>query len=163
MRRVLQLRRLALWQLYLGAGALLTALYVWVPPFAASGPVFNLLGLSPVVAIIVGVRRYKPASRGPWRWFAIGMLLFWLGDLYTYSYPRLFGADVPFPSLGDGAYVAVYPALMAGLLMLIRRRNPESDRAGVIDSLIMTLGLALLSWVALIAPYLHDETMTVTG
>ena len=139
------------------------ALYVWVPPFAASGPVFNLLGLSPVVAIIVGVRRYKPASRGPWLWFAVGMLLFWLGDLYTYSYPRLFGADVPFPSLGDGAYVAVYPALMAGLLMLIRRRNPESDRAGVIDSLIMTLGLALLSWVALIAPYLHDETMTLTG
>ena len=115
------------------------------------------------MAIIVGVRRYKPASRGPWRWFALGMLLFWLGDLYTYSYPRLFNADVPFPSLGDGAYVAVYPALMAGLLMLIRRRNPESDRAGVIDSLIMTLGLALLSWVALIAPYLHDETMTVTG
>ena len=134
-----------------------------MPPFAASGPVFNLLGLSPVVAIIVGIRRYKPASRGPWIWFAVGMTLFWLGDLYTYSYPRLFGADVPFPSLGDGAYVAVYPALMAGLLMLIRRRNPESDRAGVIDSLIMTLGLALLSWVALIAPYLHDETMTVTG
>ena len=163
MRRGADIRRPALWQLYLGAGALLAALYVWVPPFAGSGPVFNLLGLSPVVAIVVGVRRYKPASRGPWVWFAVGMLLFWLGDLYTYSYPRLFGADVPFPSLGDGAYVAVYPALMAGLLMLIRRRNPESDRAGVIDSLIMTLGLALLSWVALIAPYLHDETMTVTA
>jgi diguanylate cyclase (GGDEF)-like protein/PAS domain S-box-containing protein len=160
---VVGLRRLALWQLYLGAGALLAALYVWVPPFAASGPVFNVLGLSPVVAIVVGIRRYKPASRGPWMWFAVGMTLFWLGDLYTYSYPRLLGADVPFPSLGDGAYVTVYPALMAGLLMLIRRRNPESDRAGVIDSLIMTLGLALLSWVALIAPYLHDETMTVTG
>src|SRR4051794_18804121 len=157
------LRRLALWQVYLGAGALLTALYVWVPPFAARGPGFKLLGLSPVIAIIVGVRRYKPASRGPWRWFAIGMLLFWLGDLYTYSYPRLFNADVPFPSLGDGAYVAVYPALMAGLLLLIPRRNPQSDPAGVIDSLIMTLRLALLSWVALIAPYLHDETMTVTG
>ena len=115
MRRRLGLGRVALWQLYLGAGALLCALYVWVPPFAASGPVFNLLGLSPVVAIILGIRRYKPASRGPWICFAVGMTLFWLGDLYTYSYPRLFGADVPFPSLGDGAYVAVYPALMAGL------------------------------------------------
>ena len=30
---------------------------------------------------------------------------------------------------------------MTGLLMLVRRRNPERDRAGVIDSLIMTLGL----------------------
>ena len=43
--------------------------------------------------------------------------------------------------------------------MLVRRRNPERDRAGVIDSLIMTLGLSLLSWVALIAPYLHDGSM----
>src|SRR3954451_24911250 len=157
------LRRLALWQIYLGAGALLTALYVWLPPFAASGPVFNLLGLSPVVAIVVGIRRHKPASRGPAMGVAGGVTLFWLGDLYTYSYPRLFGADVPFPSLGDGAYLAVYPALMAGLLMLVRRRNPQRDRAGVIDSLIMTLGLSLLSWVALIAPYLHDDSMTVTG
>src|SRR3954465_9485516 len=132
------LRRLALWQIYLCARALPAAPYAWVPPFAASGPLFNRLGLSPVVAIIVGVRRYKPASRGPWRWFAIGMLLFWLGDLYTYSYPGLFNADVPFPSLGDGAYVAVYPALMAGLLMLIRRRNPERDRAGGSRPLILT-------------------------
>jgi diguanylate cyclase (GGDEF)-like protein/PAS domain S-box-containing protein len=152
-------RRLGAWRLYLLGGVLLTALYVWVPPFAGSGPAMNLLGLSPVLAIVAGLRLHKPASPGPWRFFAVGFALFWLGDLYTYSYPRLFGADVPFPSVGDGAYVLVYPALMAGLLMLVRRRNPQRDRAGVIDSLIMTLGLSLLSWVALIAPYLHDDSM----
>src|SRR3954449_13240684 len=155
----MNLRRPTLWQSYLLVGALLCALYVWVPPFAGSGPVMNLLGLSPVVAIVVGLKRYRPVSVGPWWCFAIGFALFWLGDLYTYSYPRLFGAEVPFPSLGDGFYVLVYPALMTGLLVLVRRRNPERDRAGVIDSLIMTLGLALLSWVALIAPYLHDDSM----
>jgi diguanylate cyclase (GGDEF)-like protein/PAS domain S-box-containing protein len=153
------LRRAGAWRLYLAAGVLLTALYAWVPPFAGSGPVMNVLGLSPVLAIVAGLRIHKPASAGPWRLFAVGFALFWLGDLYTYSYPRLFGADVPFPSVGDGAYVLVYPALMAGLLMLVRRRNPQRDRAGLIDSLIMTLGLSLLSWVALIAPYLHDDTM----
>ena len=36
---------------------------------------------------------------------------------------------LPFPSFGDGDYLTVYPALMAGLLMLVRRRNPERDRA----------------------------------
>jgi diguanylate cyclase (GGDEF)-like protein/PAS domain S-box-containing protein len=152
-------RRGRAWQAYLAVGALLCALYVWVPPFAGSGPVMNVLGLSPVLAIVAGMRLHRPASKGPWWCFAVGFLLFWFGDLYTYSYPRLFGADVPFPSPGDGAYVLVYPALMAGLLWLVRRRNPERDRAGVIDSLIMTLGLSLLSWVALIAPYLHDDTM----
>ena len=43
----------------------------------------------------------------------------------------------------------------------MRRRNPHGDRPGLIDALIMTLGLALVSWVALIAPYLHDDTMDV--
>ncbi len=158
-----RIRAVPLWQLYLAVGALLSALYVWVPPFAGSGPLFNLLGLSPVLAILIGVRRYRGGSAGPWRWFAIGFLLFWLGDLYTYSYPRLTGAEVPFPSLGDAAYVIVYPALMLGLLILVRRRNPERDRAGAIDSLIITLGLALVSWIALIQPSLHDDELSTVA
>src|SRR4051795_1642550 len=156
-------RRLGARRLYLLAGVVLTALYAKVPPFAGSGPVMNVLGLSPVLAIVAGLGLHKPASPGPWRFFAIGFALFWLGDLYTYSYPRLFGAEVPFPSIGDGAYVLVYPALMAGLLVLVRRRNPERDRAGLIDSLIMTLGLALISWVALIQPSLHDDGLSTVA
>ena len=74
-----RLSALPLWQVYLAVGALITALYVFVPPFAGSGPVFNLLGLSPVIAILVGLRRYSPVSPSPWRWFALGFLLFWAG------------------------------------------------------------------------------------
>jgi diguanylate cyclase (GGDEF)-like protein/PAS domain S-box-containing protein len=158
-----QLRAVPLWQVYLTAGALLCALYLFVPPFAGSGPVMNLLGFSPVAAILIGLRRRRPQSRGPWLWFAVGFLLFWLGDLYTYSYPRLLGEEVPFPSIGDAAYLVVYPALMAGLLILVRRRNPEGDRAGLIDSLIMTLGLALISWVVLIKPSLHVDELSVAA
>jgi diguanylate cyclase (GGDEF)-like protein/PAS domain S-box-containing protein len=158
-----RLSALPLWQVYLAVGALITALYVFVPPFAGSGPVFNLLGLSPVIAILVGLRLHRPVSRGPWLWFALGFLLFWAGDLYTYSYPRLFHQEVPFPSIGDAAYLVVYPALMAGLLILVRRRNPERDRAGLIDSLIITLGLSLISWVALIQPSLHDDGLSTVA
>jgi diguanylate cyclase (GGDEF)-like protein/PAS domain S-box-containing protein len=154
-------RRPPVWAAYLAAGALLTTLYVLVAPFAGNELVMNALGLSPVVAIGAGLRLHRPVSRGPWRLFALGMLLFWLGDVYTYSYPKLIGHEVPFPSLGDAAYIAVYPALLAGLAMLTRRRNSEHDRASFIDSVIMTLGLSLLSWVGLIAPYLHDYTLDV--
>src|SRR3954471_8935219 len=157
------MRRLPVWAVFLAAGAVMTGAYLWAPGLKGSAPLFNLLGLAPVPAIVAGVCLHKPASKAPWWWFAGGMALFWLGDLYTYSYPRLIGREVPFPSPGDGAYVAVYPALMIGLLLLVRRRNPESDRAGVIDSVIMTLGLSLLSWVALIAPYLHDGELGLLG
>jgi diguanylate cyclase (GGDEF)-like protein/PAS domain S-box-containing protein len=156
---VTRLRSVPLWKLHLTVGALLTALYVGVPPFAGSGPLMNLLGFSPIVAIAIGLRRAGKAARTPWLCFGLGFLLFWLGDLYTYSYPRVFGGEVPFPSPGDGAYLLVYPALIAGLIMLVRRRNPEADRAGVIDSLVMTLGLALISWVVLIVPLVHDQDL----
>jgi diguanylate cyclase (GGDEF)-like protein/PAS domain S-box-containing protein len=150
-----------LWRAYLAVGTLACALYEFVTPFKGSGPLINGIGLSAVVAIVVGIRRNRPTARLAWWCFAAGIFLFWLGDLYTYSYPKLFEAQVPFPSPGDGIYLAVYPALMIGLLVLVRRRNREADGPGLIDSLIMTLGLALVSWILLIAPYVHDPTLTV--
>ena len=160
------MRRLAaqrLWLLYLGTGVLLTVAYLTLAPLKGSGPVMNLLGLSPVVAILVGLRLHRPRSSGPWIWFAAGFLLFWFGDLYTYSYPLLLARDVPFPSLGDASYVLVYPVLMAGLLLLIHRRSVSQDRGGVIDGLILTLGLALPQWVMLMAPYVHDSELSTVA
>src|SRR5262249_16800911 len=73
----------------------------------------------------------------------------------------LFGVDVEFPSFGDAIYLTVYPVLVAGLLVLVRRRNREGDRAGMIDSLILTVGVGLLSWVFLVAPNIHASGLTV--
>jgi diguanylate cyclase (GGDEF)-like protein/PAS domain S-box-containing protein len=159
----MKIGRFPVWQVFLAVGAAAMVLYGFVPPFKGSGPVINLLGLAPVIAILVGQRYYKPESRTPWLFFAAGFFVFWLGDLYTYTYPRVFGAEVPFPSPGDACYVAVYPLLMTGLLILVRRRNPGTDQSGVIDSLIITAGFALLAWVALIAPYVHDDTLNLIG
>jgi diguanylate cyclase (GGDEF)-like protein/PAS domain S-box-containing protein len=153
--------RASAWILYLATGALLTAAYLWVPPLQASGPLINLLGLSSSIAIGVGIYLHRPKARVAWLLFILGQFLFFAGDLYTYSYPRLTGAEVEFPSLGDAIYLTVYPALVAGLLVLVRRRNPQGDRAGVIDSLILTVGISLLSWVFLVAPNVHLPGLTV--
>ena len=149
------------WIIYLAVGGLLTAAYLWFPPLKGSGPLINLLGLSSSVAIAVGIYLHRPKARAAWLLFIVGQFLFFAGDLYTYSYPKLFGAEVEFPSLGDAIYLTVYPALVAGLLLLVRRRNPQGDRAGVIDSLILTVGIALLSWVFLVAPNIHLSGLTL--
>ena len=153
------LRRPA-WVWYLGIGSLVTAMYMFVPPLKGNGPLINVLGLSGVVAIVVGIRMNKPRARLAWWLFAAGQFLFFSGDLYTYSYRLLFGADVGFPSAGDGLYLAVYPVLMAGLFVLVRRRNPKPDRSALIDALILTIGVGLLSWVFLIAPNVHLADLT---
>jgi len=143
------------WLWYLGASGLLTAAYLLVPAVKGSGPLINILGLSSPVAIAVGMRLHRPEARWAWRLFVVGQSLFFLGDLYTYSYPKLLGADVGFPSPGDAIYLTVYPALVCGLLLLVRRRNPHGDRAAGIDALILTVGFALLSWVILVSPNIH--------
>ena len=115
--------------------------------------------MSPV-GVILGIRRNKPRYALPWWLFAVGLSLYWMGDLYTYSYPRyILHHEVPFPSVGDAVYLSVYPALMVGLLLLVRRRNPQRNRNSLIDAAILTLGLSLLSWILLITPYLHDPTL----
>ncbi len=98
-----------------GLTCALTALYLFFPPLAGNGPLINALGLSGVVAIVVGIRMHKPKAQLAWWLFAAGQFLFFCGDLYTYGYPKVFGVDVPFPSIGDAFYLAVYPVLMAGL------------------------------------------------
>jgi diguanylate cyclase (GGDEF)-like protein/PAS domain S-box-containing protein len=147
-----------LWYLVVTAG--LTGMYLFFAPVAGNGPLINALGLSGVVAIVVGIVMHKPRARAAWWLFAAGQFLFFSGDLYTYSYPKLTGADVEFPSIGDGLYLAVYPVLIAGLFLLIRRRNPRPDRSALIDALILTVGVGLLSWVFLIAPNFHIADLT---
>ena len=148
------------WIVYLALAAFASGLYLFAPGLQGSGPLFNLISGSSFVAILIGIRIHRPAAPWVWRWFAIGQALFFLGDVYTYSYPNLIGHEVPFPSAGDVFYLLVYPALMTGVLLAVRRRNPQGDRAGVIDALIITAGIALLSWVFLMAPYVHDATLS---
>jgi diguanylate cyclase (GGDEF)-like protein/PAS domain S-box-containing protein len=143
------------WAWYLGGTLVLMGLYLFAPPLAGNGPLINGLGLSGVLAIVAGIRVHQPKARAAWWLFAAGQFLFFSGDLYTYSYPKLFGADVGFPSLGDALYLAVYPVLMAGLIVLVKRRNPRPDRAALIDALILSIGIGLLSWVFVIAPNVH--------
>jgi diguanylate cyclase (GGDEF)-like protein/PAS domain S-box-containing protein len=149
------------WIGYLVVSGILAVLYLFASRLAGNGPLINVLGLSSPVAILVGIRLHRPKAMGAWWLFAAGQFLFFAGDLYTYSYPKLLGADVPFPSAGDAIYLMVYPALMAGLFLLVKRRNPKRDRAGLIDSLILTIGVGLFSWVFLIAPNVHLSGLSV--
>ena len=79
-----------------------------------AGPVFNVIGFSGVVAIVVGVRMHRPAARAAWYLIALGLALFVSGDVLAYNYRALFGGALPFPSIADPVYLAVYPVTVAG-------------------------------------------------
>ncbi|HYM55275.1 MAG TPA: EAL domain-containing protein [Solirubrobacteraceae bacterium] len=121
--------------------------------------VYNLIGGSTIVAVIVGAVKNSPRRRLPWYLFAVGQGLFLTADILAYDYERLFGGALPFPSIADPFHLAFYPFLVVGMLLLIHERSETRDRASLIDALIITVALATLLWVYLIAPYAHGHTL----
>ena len=153
------------WLVYLVAATLATIVYFLL---GQNSLLFNLIGLSSPILILVAVHIHKPERRAPWILIALGQFVFIAGDVVSYNYarfaasiPKLFpldftfnpDGDVPFPGPADALYLLVYPFLTAGILLLIRARNPGRDRAGLIDSALVAIGLGTVSWVFLIAPY----------
>jgi diguanylate cyclase (GGDEF)-like protein/PAS domain S-box-containing protein len=144
---------------YLACGAVLLVLYLLVPPFQGSTALIISLSGSSAVAILIGVRRNRPVAPWPWLFLALAQTLFFLGDMYSYMYPQVTGHELPFPSIGDAIYLSQYPLLMLGMLLIVRQRNPHGDRAGVLDALIITIGIGVLSWIFLMAPYVDDTAL----
>src|SRR5437879_5925367 len=124
------------WRLYLACAGVLTLAYL--PPGSPlhSPLLFNAIGLSAAVAILVGQRLHRPSHRTPWRLFAAAQALFVTGDVLAYNYSRFFHAELPFPSIADAFYLSVYPLLIVGLVILVKRRTAARDAGPLIDSLI---------------------------
>jgi diguanylate cyclase (GGDEF)-like protein/PAS domain S-box-containing protein len=149
------------WVVYLGGMSILIGLYVLVPPFKGYPVLVNLIGVGSIAAIVLGMRLHRTEARTPWTLLLVGQLLYVAADFYTYTYPNMLGGVVGFPSPGDAIYLAVYPALFTGVMLLVRRRDPlRADKAGAVDSLVLTVGFAVLFWVFLIAPNIHQTGLT---
>ena len=150
-----------LWCAYLAITALVGSAYLLGPDQINVGPVFNVIGASAALAIIFGAHRHLERGRLPWYLFAAGQLLFVTGDVLAYNYEAFFARELSFPSLADPFYLAVYPCLVGGLLMLIHRLDASRDRSSLVDSLIVAIGVGTLSWIYLMAPYAHDGTLAL--
>ncbi len=148
------------WLLYAlgGVGLLL----IWESVSAVKiGAVFNLIVLSSPVAILIAVRLWKPDAPEPWYLFAIAQTFFVAGDVIAYNYTHIFATELPFPSARDAATLAAYPCLILGVLVIIRRRTPGRDRANLLDSLVVAIGVGAISWAFLMSPVAHDPNSSM--
>ena len=147
------------WVWYPAVALAVAVLYLAGP--LGTGPVFNLLGASSALAVIAGARLWTPRGRFGWELIALGQVLFVAGDVLAYNYEALFGSQLPFPSIADPAYLAMYPCLVLGLMVLMRASDPTRDRGALIDAFVITIGVGTLAWVFLMAPYAHDGDLTL--
>ena len=154
------------WLVFLGWMAVVTSAYAVAhftgPQWLNSPPIYNVIGVSAIVAILVGARRNVPGRRLPWYLFALGQTLYVLGDVFSDNYGRFFGRPLPSVSIADAFYLTFYLPLIAGLLLLIRERRGAQDRESLVDSLVITVAAAAFSWTFLMAPGAHQAASMPT-
>jgi diguanylate cyclase (GGDEF)-like protein len=147
------------WRAYVLGGALVVATYLAVPPGLARDAVYLAVGLSSVVAVVVGVQRNRPARRAAWYWLAVGQLCWVAGDTVYSWYNDVAGVS-PYPSSADALYITAYPLLAVCFALLIRARRGGRDIVGWIDAGIVSVNLGLLAWVVLAGPLVRSSDGT---
>jgi signal transduction histidine kinase len=140
---------------FLAAGAVAIGIYFLLPPDVQS-VFYVVIGFSSVVAIYVGATRNLPTrERLAWQLFAFGLLGQVAGDAIFAVYEVSLNREPPSPSVADAFYLAGYPLLALGVLLVLRRLGGQTSRAAILDTLVIFSGVALVQWVFFIDPYNH--------
>jgi signal transduction histidine kinase len=128
--------------IFLAAAFALTIAYFAVRPGAAQNDLNEVIGIASALAIVLGVKLNRPSFPLPWLLFAAGNLFFAVGDIV---FNQL--SDPPTPSAADWFYLAGYPALAAGLVLLLIRGGGHHRIAALGEAAIVTFAFALFQWV----------------
>jgi signal transduction histidine kinase len=142
------------WRGFLACGLGALAVYFLLPnteQMAAVGSAGFAWGSA--VAVVVGVRRHRPANRGPWYLIATALVAIGAGDVLLLA--------SPVQDLADLCFLATYVSLTVALLRLVRARSHGRNVPALLDALVVTIGLGVVSWQFLMVPYARDPSLTL--
>ena len=103
---------------------------------------------------------HRPPDARPWLLLAAGLALTTGGDWTWVILDRVYGLE-PFPSIADAFYLGGIGLTVAAVIWMVRGRIPDGDRAGLVDALIVAVGVGLVSWTFLMAPIVADPAAAV--
>ena len=120
------------------------------------------VSLSTAVALLVATRRALGGHRTAWGLLATAQLVDLAADVTFYTRHDLLGLRA-FPSVADALYALHYPLLIAGLVLLVRRRSTRQDRAAVVDATVLAIAAGLLTWIFIERPNLAPGLTSLLG
>lgn len=97
---------------------------------------YTIIGVSGLVAVIVGMIINRNGSRVGWSLVAVSIALYLAGDAVLAGLQED-SVLVPFPSTADWIYLAMYPIVIAAIVMIRRSVVPRRPAADVIDGVII--------------------------
>jgi signal transduction histidine kinase len=128
--------------IFLAAGFALTVVYFALSPGAAQNDLYDVLGIGSALAIGLSIRLNRPDYPLPWLLFAAGNLAFAIADVI---FNHL--VNPPTPSVADWFYLAGYPLVVAGLILLVVHAGGHHRIPALGEAAIVTFAFALFQWV----------------
>ncbi|WP_242624776.1 GGDEF domain-containing protein [Krasilnikovia cinnamomea] len=145
-----------------GLGLLVITAFLLLPNPTASAVMYDGIEFACVAAMVAGVRRNRPAAVAGWSLLIAGQAASVVADIMFDVYALVLHDD-SWPGPWDVAYLISYLGTISGLCGLLLRRNRGRGYAGFVDSLLVGVAFALLSWVFLIRYIAAGETMGTLG
>ncbi len=145
---VLAFAALALATVFEGVHALAGFGGPWLEDFANEWLYTAIELVAVALCVARAVRRRK--DRAAWLLIAAGLLAWTAGD-FTWTIWLDGVSNPPYPSLADGFYLALYPAMYVGLTLLMRSHFRHTGIAVWLDGLVVGATMAALG-AALIFP-----------
>jgi signal transduction histidine kinase len=145
-----------------GIGVLLCLAYALVPErytVLREYVIYNVVSVGSWVAVLVGVRRYRPRAPTAWTLIALALLAWSIGDIVWSAYD-IANAEVPYPSAADFFYLAGYPLFAAGFVASVRARRVEREWKVILDATAVTLAGLLVVWVYIMQPVWNEAGVT---
>lgn len=140
---------------YLACGAAAAALVAVLPDGATRLALYALVGISAVAVTVVGQRRHRPARPVAWLLVALAATCFVVGDVVAMALTSRGPAGDSSGGVSDLLFVLAYVAMAAGLVVLVGSRGLRHRWTARLDGLLVTVNVALLSWVLLVEPTWH--------
>ena len=142
--------RLAAVGLFVGLAA-----YLAMPDGVLRDVIFSLVGVAALAAGVVGVVRNFATRRWPWLMMLSGAACWIVADVMYSIQVAVSGDSIVFGP-ADVAYLAGYPLMSAGLMLVCNRLWHRHSAIVWLDSAIITVAGALLVSVLVIEPTLRD-------
>ncbi|MCA1735750.1 MAG: hypothetical protein LC739_06480 [Actinobacteria bacterium] len=103
------------------------------------------------IVLVAAALSNRGRSRVAWALIGTGVLCWGIGEIVWIA--QAAAGEIPYPGPADFFYVAGYPLLFAGIILLPHLRPGHFERIRLaIDALAGTMSLGVVMWVA----YLHQ-------
>lgn len=151
-----------LFRSYLAFQLVALVTYAFVPDGWAHVAWQVTIGWAAAAFVVAGMRHHRPAGATAWYLFGAGVFLNSTGILVANVLQRVYGVAES-PSLADVFYLGLYPGLVGGMIVVIRRRTVGRDWSMLVDTITISTGLGLLSWVFIIRPQAIDASLQLVA